>query len=77
MAGQGHRRRHREQTCGQRGKERVGQMYRAALTRTPLYVRQATEGKLLCNRERSPALCDNLDGGLGGSRGRGHMYICG
>ena len=37
-------------------------MCRVALTCTPLCVRQATKGKILCHRELGPALCDNLDG---------------
>ena len=54
----------------QRGKERVGQIYRVALKHTVLYVKQIIKGKVQCNTG-SLAQCSvtTWTGGLGGSEG--------
>ena len=66
-----------------RREKRVRHMGRVTWKLTLPYVKQIANGNLLYDLELKQGLCDNLDrwdgegDGRGGSRGRGHMYICG
>ena len=56
----------------------MGQFERVVLKHALPYVKQITCGNLLYDAGNpKPVLCDNIGGGVGGLRGRGHRYTYG